>query len=165
MSWIDSRVDIRPSLIHGLGHFAREPVPAGTLMAQWVGEIMPAGELDSLKTRPRYDCAAISEDAIIVFREDDPIIHGNHSCDPALWMSGGLALTARRDIAAGEEITVDYALHSDDAAWEMACACGSPLCRHVVRGDDWKRPDLQERYRGHFVPYLNTRIAQLTKPA
>jgi uncharacterized protein len=68
-------------------------------------------------------------------------------------------LTPRREIGAAEEITVDYALHSDDPEWEMECACGSPLCRHLVRGDDWTRPDLQERYAGHFMPYLNRRIA------
>jgi hypothetical protein len=151
---------VRPSPIHGLGLFAREPIPAGALVAQWGGEILPLAELESLKTRPRYDCAALSDDMIIVFREDDPIIHGNHSCDPALWMANDVTLTARRDVAAGEEITVDYALHSDDPAWEMACACGSPQCRHIIRGDDWKRPELQERYEGHFVPYLNRRIAQ-----
>jgi hypothetical protein len=132
-------------------------------MLRWGGQVLPIGELESLRSRPRYDCAALAEDSIIVFREDDPVIHGNHACDANLWMSDATTLTARRDIAAGEEITVDYAVLTDDPVWKMPCACGSPLCRLVVRGDDWKRPDLQARYQGHFTPYLNARIARLVE--
>jgi uncharacterized protein len=40
----------------------------------------------------------------------------------------------------------------------MTCLCGSPLCRGVVAGDDWRRPELRERYGEHWVPALLTRI-------
>ncbi len=35
----------------------------------------------------------------------------NHSCDSNLWMADEATVVARRDIAAGEELTLDYALH------------------------------------------------------
>jgi hypothetical protein len=41
---------------------------------------------------------------------------------------------------------------------EFDCACGSPLCRGRVTGDDWQRHDLQARYAGYFSPYLQRRI-------
>jgi uncharacterized protein len=44
-------------------------------------------------------------------------------------------------------------------AWSMACNCGSPHCRRIVTNEDWRRPDVQERYAGHFSPFLNHRIA------
>jgi hypothetical protein len=33
-----------------------------------------------------------------------------------------------------------------------------PGCRGVVRGTDWKRPELQERYASWFSSYLARRI-------
>jgi hypothetical protein len=44
-------------------------------------------------------------------------------------------------------------------AWSMACNCGSPHCRRIVANEDWRRPDVRERYAGHFSPLLNRRIA------
>lgn len=159
-------MEVRASPIHGQGLFAAEPVRSGDVIVRWGGTVLPIAELDTLKSRERYDCAALSEDTIIVFADTDPVIHGNHSCDPNLWMVGPTALSARRDIGPGEEITVDYAVLSDDATWVMLCSCGSSLCRRLIRGDDWMRPDLQERYHGHFAPYLARRfeIARETEP-
>jgi hypothetical protein len=157
-SWLDPRVEVRPSPIHGLGMFAQEPIREGEVVIRWGGTVMPLAALDELKERDRYDCAALSESTIIVFALDDPVIYGNHACDGALWLEDELTMTARRDIGVGEEITVDYAILSDDPEWEEACRCGSGLCRGVMRGDDWRLPEVQERYQGHFAPYLNQRI-------
>lgn len=158
ISWLDPRIEVRESPIHGLGFFATAPIGAGEVIVRWGGEVLPIAELDMLKTRERYDCAALSADTIIVFADCDPVIHGNHSCDPNLWMEGATTQSARRDIEPGEEITMDYAVLSDDPSWIMPCCCGSSLCRREIRGDDWKRPELQRRYRGHFAPYLGERF-------
>jgi putative ABC transport system permease protein len=40
----------------------------------------------------------------------------------------------------------------------MLCQCGSPLCRHEITSEDWRRPDLWERYGDHWVPALLERI-------
>jgi hypothetical protein len=70
-------------------------------------------------------------------------------------------LVAMRDIEPGEEICFDYAM-SDSADYdEFDCVCGTELCRKVVTGADWKRPELQERYRGFLSSYLERRIARL----
>jgi len=93
-------------------------------------------------------------------REEDPTYFINHSCSPNLWMADAFTLVACRQIAAGEELVVDYALFEADerfvARW--SCTCGTPVCRKTVTGVDWRRPEIQQRYAGHFSPLLNQRI-------
>ncbi|MGI8826722.1 MAG: SET domain-containing protein [Chloroflexota bacterium] len=167
VSWLDPRIEVRASPIHGRGLFATELIRASELVIRWIGEVLPNTELDALKTRDRYDCAALSEDTIIVFAGDDPVIHGNHSCDPNLWIEGPIELSARREIGPGVEVTADYGMMSDDPTWAMPCSCGSPLCRGIIRGDNWKRSELQKRYEGHFTPYLARRFGMVaaTEPS
>ncbi len=71
---------------------------------------------------------------------------------------GAFALSARRDIAAGEEVTVDYATQTAEPDFVLDCRCGSALCRGTVTGDDWRRRELQERYGEHWVPALRLLI-------
>jgi hypothetical protein len=40
----------------------------------------------------------------------------------------------------------------------MACRCGSARCRGTITGKDWRRKDLQERYRGWFCWFLQRKI-------
>ena len=143
VSWLDPRIRLGASTIHGQGLFATAAIRAGEVVVRWHGEVLPVRELETLKTRDRYDCAALSEDSIIVFATDDPAVYGNHSCDPNLWMESETTISARRDIQPSEELTTDYGTMSDDPTWSMLCGCGSPLCRGVIRGDDWTRRDLQ----------------------
>ena len=82
----------------------------------------------------------------------------NHSCDPNLGWSDAQTLVAVRDIAAGEELTVDYATAIDDPAFVMMCHCGTLRCRQVVEGTDWQIPQLQRRYAGRWAPALQTRV-------
>jgi hypothetical protein len=58
-----------------------------------------------------------------------PVRYGNHSCDPNLWHADAVTIVARRDIAPGEELTVDYATHTGVQEWTMVCTCGQPGCR------------------------------------
>ena len=82
----------------------------------------------------------------------------NHSCDPNLWMQNERTVCARREIAAGEELTMDYALATRTPEWRMECRCGTSECRGVITGNDWQLPELQQRYSGHFSPFINARI-------
>jgi hypothetical protein len=78
-------------------------------------------------------------------------------------MDDEVTVVARREIAAGEELTQDYSLYTTNRAWTIQpCRCGSPLCRQVVTGADWQRADVQERYRDHFSPFINERIRRLS---
>ena len=91
---------------------------------------------------------------------DGVMMRVNHSCEPNVGMGGNVLLVSMRDIAAGEELTIDYALFLGDPAFAMECRCGTAACRGVVTGTDWMRTDLQEHYRSWFSWWLQQEIAQ-----
>lgn len=84
----------------------------------------------------------------------------NHSCNPNAGFRGAIHLTAIRDIAAGEQVTIDYAMcvSSDDDAFVMECNCGSILCRKRITGQDWQLEEVQSRLLPYFQPYLQERV-------
>jgi uncharacterized protein len=157
-SWLDPRIEVRPSPIHGRGLFPTAAILPGETILVIGGEVMPGSHLQRLKKRESYSCMALDEATILVNSQNDPVIYGNHSCDPNLWMVGAVTEVARKHIARDEELTVDYAVMSDDPEWRRVCRCGAKNCRGVVTGLDWRRRELQERYAGHFSPFLDTRI-------
>jgi hypothetical protein len=73
----------------------------------------------------------------------------NHSCDPNTWFCGA-ELVTRRPVAAGEELTYDYATGSSE--FVLYCHCETYRCRQVVEGADWQIPQLRQRYAGHWAP-------------
>jgi SET domain-containing protein len=79
----------------------------------------------------------------------------NHSCDPNTWFVGR-ELVTRRPIAADEELTYDYATGTTDLT--LYCHCETYRCRQLVDGDDWRIPQLQQRYAGHFAPEVQKLI-------
>lgn len=83
----------------------------------------------------------------------------NHSCDPSAWLRG-LDLVARRDLAAGDEVTLDYATFCAPPMRAFDCACGAAECRGTVRGTDHLEPFV-ERYGEHVSEYVRrARAAQ-----
>lgn len=64
----------------------------------------------------------------------------NHSCEPNVGFAGNTVLVAMRAVAAGEEVTTDYALF-DDYDGLMSCSCATANCRSIVDGRDWHRPN------------------------
>ena len=159
-SLLHPSIRVAPSPIHELGLFATSAIPAGAVVGIMGGREISDQELAELAgTGARYDSAAIGEGRNLLIDSEHPLARGNHSCDSSLWMRDAFTLEARRDIAPGDEVTIDYALMTV-VPWEMACRCGSVACRGTVRGSDWMRNDVQERYRGHFSPFINERIAR-----
>lgn len=160
-SRLDPRVVLRPSSIEGLGLFADQPIAESELVAVVGGQVIRDVEVRAaIAAGHRYDGIALGEDRNLVIEPHDwPGRHGNHSCKPNLWMQGSYTVVAARDIEPGEELTIDYALHTIDPAWRMVCRCGSSGCRHTIRGDDWRLQELQRRYSGHWPPVIERLIA------
>lgn len=77
----------------------------------------------------------------------------NHSCDPNTWLEG-LDLVARRDIAAGEELTVDYATFCGPSMTPFECSCGAVECRTEIRGTDYQLPEIAIRYGDHISDFI-----------
>jgi uncharacterized protein len=81
----------------------------------------------------------------------------NHGCDPTLGWAGDELVTLR-DVVAGEELLVDYAMSTTDPAYYLRCHCPSYRCRQMVEGTDWRIPQLQQRYAGHWAPAVQRLI-------
>ena len=168
-TWTDPRIEFRTSRISGDGMFVREPIKKGETVCVVGGIVMTDAEFTAFQTTHRlYNAIQIDDHLHLV--EDPEVtrtLEGsmNHSCDSNTWMADEVTLVARRDIGAGEEATVDYALFTTQSNWmlDTRCHCGSPHCRRIVTGDDWRREDVQERYRNHFSPFINRRIEKLRK--
>jgi len=159
-TWLTPKAEVRDSSIEGRGLFALEPIAAGETVIVMGGRIVTDDEFRALNLT-KYSAAAIGEGLHILLDSPTPANFGNHSCDANTWMCDEVTTCARRDILPGEEITIDYAVQTASPDWSMPCSCGSPLCRSTVSGADWRLPDVQSRYAGHFSPFLNTRIARL----
>ena len=170
--WIDPRLAFRASPIQGRGSFARAPIRCGEVVTIWGGTLLLTEE-DIAGARARawraegYIWGTIGEGLFLALRlaagEEDLTNLINHSCDPNVWMLDEVTLAARREIGVGEELTIDYAMFEGTEAWAPSwrCRCGSPLCRGAFTGRDWRLPELQERYAGHFSPFINDRIDRL----
>lgn len=62
-----------------------------------------------------------------------------------------------RNIDPGEELTHDWCV-TDDDNYSVECKCASSLCRKLLTGKDWQKPELQKRYAGYFFWYLEEKI-------
>jgi hypothetical protein len=145
----------------GKGVFAARPFLRGTLLALYGGIIVSGADLEKLSAEERLYTLQVDDD----LHQITPLDHIsgadyiNHSCEPNAGLTGTTGLVALRAIRIGEEICFDYAMSDSNIYLDFACHCGKPKCRKFVRPEDWRRPELQRRYRTAFSPYLRRRIA------
>ncbi|HUI89914.1 MAG TPA: SET domain-containing protein-lysine N-methyltransferase [Anaerolineales bacterium] len=162
ISYLSPKLENRPHAEKGdCGVFARERIGAGELLTLWGGKILSASEIDRNMRNFTQQVLQIEEEFYLMAPDMEPSDCFNHSCDPNAGMSGQIGLIAIRDIKPDEEICLDYAMCDGSSYDEFDCQCGSPNCRGRITGEDWKRPELWERYEGYFSPYLQRRIAAL----
>jgi hypothetical protein len=148
----------------GKAVFARSVIDSGELIAVWTGRIVSTDELDELPEDIRRHTVQVEEGLYLASHgPDEGPDFINHSCEPNAGLEGQIAIVALRRILPGEEVTIDYAMCDGSPYDEFDCACGSPICRGRVTGDDWRNPVLWERYAGHFSPYLERRIKALQR--
>lgn len=159
--WLHASAAVRDSPIEGKGLFAREPIPAATVVSRVGGRLVSGAELQAVfdaaardPEHPYIDTITVADDLHLILPPRRPNGYGNHSCDPNRWWVDAYTQAALRDIAPGEELTNDYATSTGIADFRMDCRCGSPLCRGTITGTDWRRADLQQRYGPHWTPGL-----------
>lgn len=142
----------------GRSIIASRTVPAGTVLAVWGGTNYDTESFFGLPADRRQISVQVEEDLFLVPEIEGPAEWINHSCEPNAGMMGQIALRAIRVIRSGEEVCYDYAMSDGCPYDEFECCCGSPRCRLKVTGNDWRIPELWERYGGYFSPYLQRRI-------
>ncbi len=153
------------SAIQGRGLVAVDAIAEGELVAIKGGHILAIDAVRSLPERLQNSEIQIADGFSLVAVDEaeyEPVmLFLNHSCEPNVGFAGNIVLVAMRDIAAGEELTTDYALF-DDYDGQMDCQCGTPSCRGTIHGKDWQRADLQRKYGSYFSSYLLSRFRSQT---
>jgi len=124
-------VDTKPSCIDGTGAFAAEAVPARRKIGEIRGESLSVADARIRATRhERIMIVELSARRAIDFSKSaDPMRFTNHSCQPNARLcirAGRVEFYALRDIAPGEEITVNYGETHHEG--KLACRCGAPGC-------------------------------------
>lgn len=165
LSYISPKAEVLESPIHGRGLFAREPFARGEVVCVKGGYVF---DLATLKSQPGWYCSAeiqVAEDLFIgplsEEEREGSMVFSNHSCEPNIGVRGQIVFVAMREVSAGEELTHDWAT-TDDDDYQLDCNCGAPTCRKVITGQDWRKPELQEKYRGYFSAFL---AEKMTNPA
>ena len=157
--WLHPNAEARPTATKGIGVFATAPIPANTTVAGFGGRVVDGTELADLGEAVRIHALQIDDDLFLASAPPfDPADYVNHSCDPNCGIVGSVLLVTMRDVGADEELCFDYAMTDSDDYDRFQCRCGTARCRGVVTGDDWKQPELRDRYEGWFSTYLVRRI-------
>ena len=155
------KIEVRDQTLSGRGVVAIEDIKKDELVAIKAGNIITRDELEqatldagdmALQIDDEFYIAPLSPDEV-----EDMSVFINHSCDPNVGFRGQVVYVAIRDISAGEELCHDYAMERSDA-YSLDCHCGSPLCRGKVTGQDWKLPELQQRYGDYFSIYIRNKF-------
>ncbi|CEL59023.1 histone-lysine N-methyltransferase SETD1 [Rhizoctonia solani AG-1 IB] len=129
------------SPIHDWGLYAAEPIPAGDMVIEYVGEVIRQQVAD--KREKYYEKTGIGSSYL--FRvDDDSVVDAtkkgnlgrliNHCCAPnctakIITINGEkkIVIYAKSNIDVGDEITYDYHFPLEDQ--KIPCLCGSPKCR------------------------------------
>ena len=161
LTYRSPKTEVRASPIQGQGLFARQAIATGEIVAVKGGYVLTRARWGALAPVLGPAEIQLTEDLVIApVRGEErhgAMLYTNHSCDPNIAIQGQIVFLAMRDIAPGEELTHDWAT-TDDGDYELECRCGSPRCRRVVTGKDWRKPELRERYRGWFCWFLQRKI-------
>jgi len=127
---------IRKSEIEGKGLFTDAPITARTKVGEYTGERISIREARR-RAKTREHVAIVELDEKVAIDESTPgggpFQFINHSCTPNVFMRiayGRLEFYAKRDIATGEEMTVDYEVSHHDGT--LRCRCKSEACRDFI---------------------------------
>lgn len=131
--------------LHGYGLFARDFIPEGEEIIEYVGELITKAEAFRREEARLARLAKGGDGCVYVFdlnkRQDldgdvpwNPARRINHSCSPnceSQQARGRIWIVARRDIAPGEELTYDYGFDYGEAR-NHPCRCGAPDCAGYI---------------------------------
>lgn len=123
-------VEIRQTA-KGAGVFATKDIPAGTLIAEFIGNTYISKTATSVPPSMVDHVVQVGEFEYVHAR-NRLAEYVNHSCDPCAGIKNLTQIVTRRTVLAGEEITWDYAM-TEMSDWRLEnCLCGVERCRGTV---------------------------------
>jgi SET domain-containing protein len=161
LSYLSPKAAVQNSPIHGRGLFAIGEFRPGEIVCVKGGYVFGREIRDEIAPTLGPAEIQIADDLFIGPRHAEEreggMIFSNHSCEPNIGVQGQIVFVALRPIEIGEELTHDWAT-TDDDDYSLTCRCGAAACRGVITGRDWRKKDLQRKYRGMFSWYLQRKI-------
>jgi hypothetical protein len=146
----------------GLGIAAKNAIDSFERVLQFSGELFTLNEYFTLPSDIQPYPHQIGPDLLLGPRSKAEIGVAellNHSCDANVGFLDSVTVVTIRPIAAGEELTIDYAFSESFPGFSMSCLCGSVNCRGIVTSNDWLLAELREKYFHYFQPYLKERLS------
>lgn len=165
-SWVNPKLEVRPSPMGGRGVFAKELIRKGELLTLEVaGQYRVINTVTYLVEVEHHGDLAYNigpDQYAAPLDPANPEVSWlvNHSCEPNTVQTADDNLVAWHDIEPDKEVTYDYATTEENTEWQMECRCGSKCCRRLITGNDWLLPGVQEKYAGHFTRSLEIKIAK-----
>jgi len=150
----------------GYGVFAKSPIKKGETITIFGGYIIPIKKIKYVPKQLQEYCYQVHDNFFFGPVKKNEISlseYFNHSCNPNTGFKDSITLVSIRDIEKGEEVTIDYATCLTTRMFDFKCDCGLENCRSLVTGDDWKKPELQNKYKNYFQPYILEKIKNLNK--
>lgn len=140
-------IEVRDAGVKGQGVFALRSFQRGEfIFRRRHGKVVKNTEIASLcEEERRHLCELDFETSAVLL---PPGCYLNHSCEPDA-MRSGVKVFAWRDIAEGEEITIDYRLNAFSGE-KWTCSCGSPSCTGHIVGDFFSLDPERQR---EYLPY------------
>jgi len=157
--WVNPKIEVRASLVHGRGSFATSLIKKDETVAVNGGLVVPLADAPKLRAMlGSLRGLQISEDFLFTVASPEEAMF-NHSCEPNLGLAGSVTTVAMRDIQPDEEVFYCY-YFSETSFDPFVCNCGSASCRKMVTPTGW-RDDVafQKRYSRYYSPYLQSKIA------
>jgi SET domain-containing protein len=125
---------VAPSALVGRGLFAGSGIPARAKIGEFEGEVIGLREARRrAKGRKIVAIVELERHALDATRWKHGFRFINHSCAPNTFFRctpERAEIYALRDIARGEELTVDYGESQHEG--RLACRCGAPACRGAI---------------------------------
>ncbi|MGA9040879.1 MAG: SET domain-containing protein [Terriglobales bacterium] len=126
---------VQASPIQGKGLFTDSPVHLRKKLGEFTGELITVREARKrVRGAKRIVIVELSATkAIDGSVRGGPFQFVNHSCDPNLFVRiayGRVEFYAKRNIAAGEELTCDYGDSHHEG--KLSCRCESAKCRKFI---------------------------------
>lgn len=135
-------IEFRESGIHGQGGFARQAIPAGTRLIEYVGErISKAESLRRCQANNHFIFTLTDTEDLDGAVSWNPARLINHSCEPnceaeldpgdqRIW------IIAQRIILAGQEVTFNYSYDLEDYR-SYPCRCGAETCVGYIVAEEF----------------------------
>lgn len=145
-------VIVKESSIAGRGLFAKRNLKNGEVIFEFLGPVIKYSFTPNYRTGPHW--LNLGKNMWGMPMNKSPWRYINHSCRANGGLRACTKVVACRNIAKGEEVTIDYSITEGNGLWRMKCRCGLPVCRRIIRSIQYLPNGVFDTYRDFISPFL-----------